>query len=383
MPKSVMLLAALMAAVLLFAWQHWPEPSGDQLRELRAEVLAVDDARLITQGQARIGSQQLTVKIDSGPWAGHELDGVPNHFSGSMEFDEYYAPGDRVLLAVRQLPDGRLQGRVVARDRLLPLATLFGVFAGCLLLYAGRIGLRSLFSFVGSVLILWQWLIPRLLTGNLPLLWTGVCVLALILLILVSVAGFSRKTLAALLGTLSGLLLTGGLAWWACDALHLDGLEQMMAQPLYFETGLRLDMRQIYCAAILIGASGAAMDVAMEMAATLEELHRLRPDLGTGQLLRSGFKVGNAVIGTMTTTLLLAYSGGFLTLLLMFWQREASLLQMLNLKLVAAELTRILVGSCALVMVAPLTAWIAAALYCGTRSRQRASRLQPEGAAAS
>lgn len=71
------------------------------------------------------------------------------------------------------------------------------------------------------------------------------------------------------------------------------------------------------------------------------------------------------MIGTMTTTLLLAYSGGFLTLMMMFSQRQASLLQILNMKVVAAELTRILVGSCSLVIVAPLTAWIAAGLYCG------------------
>ena len=78
----------------------------------------------------------------------------------------------------------------------------------------------------------------------------------------------------------------------------------------------------------------------------------------------------NVVIGTMTTTLLLAYSGGFLTLMMMFSHRQASLLQILNLKMVSAELARILVGSCSLVIVAPLTAWIAAGLFCGWSSKQ-------------
>ncbi len=307
MSKSVILLAALMAALLCWRLTLAPQdPSGSQ--QVRAQVVAVDDGHLFTQGQARLGSQKLTLVIDSGALAGQPVAGVINRFSGSMEYDEYYAVGDGVWLAVRSTGAGQLQGQIVARDRLAPLAGLFGLFALGLLLYAGRVGLRALISFVGSVVILWQGLIPHLLAGDHLLLWSGVWVLALVLLILVSVAGFSRKTLAALLGTLCGLLLTALLGWWAMQALHLDGMTQTLAQPLFFETGMRLDLRQIYCVAIILGASGAAMDVAMEMAATLEELHLHRPDLGVAALLKSGFKVGNAVIGTMTTTLLLAYS---------------------------------------------------------------------------
>lgn len=376
MSKSVILLAALMAALFFWRLTQAPETlSGSQ--QVRAQVVAVDDGHLFTQGQARLGSQRLTLVIDSGELAGQRVTGVINRFSGSMEYDEYYAVGDGVWLAVRSAGTDALQGQIVARDRLVPLAGLFGLFALGLLLYAGRVGLRALISFVGCVVILWQGLIPRLLAGEHLLLWSGVWVLALVLLILVSVAGFSRKTLAALLGTLCGLLLTALLGWWAMQALHLDGMTQTLAQPLFFETGMRLDLRQIYCVAIILGASGAAMDVAMEMAATLEELHLHRPDLGVAALLRSGFKVGNAVIGTMTTTLLLAYSGGFLTLMLMFWQRDTSLMQMLNLKLVSAELARILVGSISLVLVAPLTAWIAAYCYCGVKGFQTSDGTLP------
>ena len=365
MNKAVMLMTALLAALLLGWWQHHDIARTDGVMELRAEVLQADDSRLITQGQARLGSQLLTLRLKNGPWPERQLTHVVNIFNGTMEFDEYYQPGDSLIVAVSDNGQEPVRVQIVARDRLVMLGILCAILLLSLLLYAGKTGARALLSFAGCVLILWQLLIPQLLAGSSAILWSSVCVVALVVLILGSVAGFSRKSVAAFTGTLLGLIITGVLGWWACNLMHLDGMTQVMAQSLFFETGMTLDLRQIFCAAIIIGASGAAMDVAIEMAATMEEIYIHRPDLNAWQLLRSGFNVGNVVIGTMTTTLLLAYSGGFLTLMMMFSQRQASLLQILNMKVVAAELTRILVGSCSLVIVAPLTAWIAACLYCG------------------
>ncbi len=365
MNKAVMLMTALLAALLLGWWQHHDMARTDGVMELRAEVLQADDSRLITQGQARLGSQLLTLRLKNGPWPERQLTHVVNIFNGTMEFDEYYQPGDSLIVAVSDNGQEPVRVQIVARDRLVMLGILCAILLLSLLLYAGKTGARALLSFAGCVLILWQLLIPQLLAGGSAILWSSVCVVALVVLILGSVAGFSRKSVAAFTGTLLGLIITGVLGWWACNLMHLDGMTQVMAQSLFFETGMTLDLRQIFCAAIIIGASGAAMDVAIEMAATMEEIYIHRPDLNAWRLLRSGFNVGNVVIGTMTTTLLLAYSGGFLTLMMMFSQRQASLLQILNMKVVAAELTRILVGSCSLVIVAPLTAWIAAGLYCG------------------
>ncbi len=365
MNKAVMLMTAFLAALLLGWWQHHDIARTDGVMELHAEVLQADDSRLITQGQARLGSQLLTLRLKNGPWPERQLTHVVNIFNGTMEFDEYYQPGDSLIVAVSDNGQEPVRVQIVARDRLVMLGILCAILLLSLLLYAGKTGARALLSFAGCVLILWQLLIPQLLAGGSAILWSSVCVVALVVLILGSVAGFSRKSVAAFTGTLLGLIITGVLGWWACNLMHLDGMTQVMAQSLFFETGMTLDLRQIFCAAIIIGASGAAMDVAIEMAATMEEIYIHRPDLNAWRLLRSGFNVGNVVIGTMTTTLLLAYSGGFLTLMMMFSQRQASLLQILNMKVVAAELTRILVGSCSLVIVAPLTAWIAACLYCG------------------
>ena len=98
------------------------------------------------------------------------------------------------------------------------------------------------------------------------------------------------------------------------------------------------------------------MDIAIDIAASMDEIRTKKPDISPKELIRSGFTVGRQVIGTMTTTLLLAYSGGYLTLLMIFRVKDPSLMRIINLKIVAAEIMRILIGSIGLVMVAPFTA---------------------------
>jgi len=225
--------------------------------------------------------------------------------------------------------------------------------------YAKRVGLFALLSFIGSIFIVFGILIPGLLAGYSPILITSLTVLVLSSMIILSVAGWTNKGKAALSGTVIGLIFTTVLCIIVGKLLHLDGMTQPLAQPLLFENGMQLNMVGILYAAIMVGASGAAMDVAMEMAATMEEIKYNSPMITRHNLLTSGLRVGNAVIGTMTTTLLLAYAGGFLTLLMLFVSRGNSLMQILNMKLVASEITRTLIGSLALIIVGPTTAWIA------------------------
>ncbi|MCG8531800.1 MAG: YibE/F family protein, partial [Desulfovibrionales bacterium] len=117
------------------------------------------------------------------------------------------------------------------------------------------------------------------------------------------------------------------------------------------------------------GASGACMDIAMDIAASMDEVKLKKPDISPMELMRSGFTVGRHVIGTMATTLLLAYSGGYLTLLMIFRVKEPSIMRMLNLKIVAAEIMRTLVGSMGLVTVAPITALVGGIIMGGLFQR--------------
>ena len=343
--------------------------SVDHAPQAVARVLVADNSKVTVIGSNRLGEQRLEVEMQSGEFDGKVFPAL-NLLSGSMEYDEFYQQGDRILVAIQPRTGDELPTvRALSFYRLPVLSALLLLFTLGLLIYARKVGFKAMLSFVGSVLIIWQLLIPCLLNGVNPLLATGLTIAALSALIILSVAGWTYKGKSALAGTLFGLLVvTTGLCLVAGNLLHLDGMSQPLAQVLLFETGMHLNMLEILFAAVIIGASGAAMDVAMEMAATMEEVKLNSPGISRTALLKSGFRVGSAVIGTMTTTLLLAYSGGFLTLLMLFMSRDTSLMQVLNMKLVASEIARTLIGSISLIIVAHVTAWISSWMLCRQQS---------------
>ncbi|MGB5443955.1 MAG: YibE/F family protein [Psychromonas sp.] len=346
--RGISLALAVLIATALYSFIY-NSHSDPLLSHKVADVISVDNERVTIIGTARLGDQKLIIELNNG----HRVS-VANMLTGALEYDEFYELGDSLIVAEK---NNRYQ--VVARYRLPVLVSLMLLFAIGLLAYAKRVGFFALLSFIGSIFIIFGLLIPGLLAGLPPILITMLTVLVLSSMIIFSVAGWTVKAKAALSGTVIGLVFTTVLCIIVGKLLHLDGMTQPLAQPLLFENGMQLDMVGILYAAILVGASGAAMDVAMEMAATMEEIKFNSPEISRENLLKSGLKVGNAVIGTMTTTLLLAYAGGFLTLLMLFVSRGNSLMQILNMKLVASEITRTLIGSLSLILVGPTTAWIA------------------------
>lgn len=344
----------LVSSLFFLSW-----PTG---REVTARVLEVSNEEVIESGVGRLGYQELKIKILKGPQKGLIIDGT-NHLTGSLEIDNFYKDGDRILAALQE-KDGIIKAvQAVDLYRWPWEMVLMGVFIAALFLYAGKTGIRALISFMASVLIIWQVLIKGLLTGFSPFILTIFVLILLSAIILFSIAGFNRKGLAAFLGTLAGLLLTTLIAHIFGSLMDLKGMTAPFSQTLLIKGYAHINMQEIFFCSIILGASGAAMDIAMDIAVSLHEIYEKRPDISLKELIRSGFTIGRAVIGTMTTTLLLAYSGGYITLLMLFYSQETSFSRMINFKLVSAEILRILSGSIGLVLVAPLTAVIASWIY--------------------
>lgn len=227
-------------------------------------------------------------------------------------------------------------------------------------------------SFIGCIYLIFQFLLPQFLAGSSPLTITSIFLVIASALIIFSVAGFTKKGTAAFLGTALGLASMIILTIVVGSVMKLSGLTTPFSQSLLMSGYTDLNMRHIFYGTILIGASGAVMDIAMDIASAIEEIKINAPNITKSKLISSGFNVGHAVIGTMTTTLLLAYLGGFLTLLLLFQVRNTSLLQMLNMKIVASEIMRTIIGSVGLVLVAPITSIIAGFLF--TKDQEKGER---------
>ncbi|NDV27771.1 YibE/F family protein [Desulfovibrio sp. JC010] len=343
------------------------------LYELRATVTAVNNEALVEMGTARIGGQHVTAILQEGEAKGLSVTGV-NQLSGQPEMDELFHPGDTILMAVRIIDGKPVEARAVNQYRQGWELALFGLFIILLLIYARSIGLKALFSFITSFYIIWKFFIPGLLSGGNPILLTVITLTLLTVVIITCVAGFSRVTVVATMGTLCGLLLALTLTLFFGEKLKLAGMTAPFATMLVFSGHYTLDLLDIFYASVILGASGAAMDIAMDVAASMNEVLDKKPDITRNELIASGFNVGRMVTGTMTTTLLLAYSGGYLTMLMVFVTKETSFTRMLNFKLVAAEIFRTLVGSVGLVLVAPITAILAGFILCGVEKAKDRAR---------
>lgn len=336
-----------------------PTSSGLHSRGL---VTAVDNSNVRVNLIVKTENQYLKVRLLSGPHEGSEID-LTNMLTGKMELDEFYAPGD-VVLVEYDAPNGTPEHGVArGHYRLRFQLVLIGLFGVLLLLVAGVTGLKAGLSFVFAALVLWKLFFPVLLRGY-PPIWTGLAVVAVLTAVITfAVGGLNRRGLATFAGSMLGVLLTCGLATWFAHAFRLHGAVRAFAESLLYAGHYDLNLTDIFIASIFIASSGAVMDLAMDIAASMDEIKRKQPGIGFVEHVQSGLRVGRAVVGTMTTTLLLAYSGAHVAMFLLFLTKGLPLNNILNAPFVAAEVLNILVGSFGLVTVAPFTALVSGLLY--------------------
>lgn len=352
MIKWILPLAALLVCAMFYVViSTYTSPT-----EMQGIVLETENGDVVKSSISPIGYQGLEVMVVQGDLKGEELK-VNNRLYGQLDMDTLYAPGDRIVFAINVNGEGEV---IAARSldilRQGTVWILFSLFVICLILYAGRTGIKAFLSFGISVVIIWSLLIRGILDGWNPLILTLVVITLLTAVIIIAIAGFSKKAVGTMLGTIGGLVATTALTFLFGDLLQLFGYTAPYAITLAFSGYLHLNMQQIFYCAIVIGASGAAMDIAMDVAASMEEIKLKKPNVTQNELMKSGFRVGRQVIGTMTTTLLLAYTGSYLTLLLVLAAKNTNLIRIFNMKIIVAEIMRTLIGSIGLVLVAPLTA---------------------------
>ena len=372
-PVAVCLLAIL---ILLFL------PTGfegalvyQEAERCTARVLSVDDSAIIDTGLVRSGEQRCQLELLDGMFQGQTVSGV-NMLNGSLEQDKVFQPGDKALVVVSH--DGDTITNVTMSDHYrlgweLVMAIGFAIF---LILFAGPTGIRAIASFVLTVLTLWKVLVPLYLKGYNPI-WIGLAItLFLTVLIIALVYGFDRRCWAAVSGSFLGILVTCVLGVLFTDLFQIHGAVMSYSESLLYSGYQHLNLTQIFMASIFIGASGAIMDLSVDITSAVYEVVEKRPDLTWWEATRSGMNVGRAAMGTMTTTLLFAYSGGYVALLMVFMAQGTPVENILNYKYVAAELIHTVIGSFGLVTVAPFTALCAGVFL--TRKEKQAEEMAPQ-----
>ena len=350
-------LAIALVSIALFCLPSGfaPANAGGHSATVLARVTRVDNAMVKRLGPMKEGEQQLTVRVLTGRFKGRSFD-TTNNLIGKMELDKFFVPGDRAFV-VLDLAGGEVAyANVIDHFRLDVLLVLAALFFVILALVGGWVGIKAILSFVFSGAVMFKLLLPAMLRGWDPV-WTTLAVVAAITSVtLFLVGGLNRRATTAFAGTMGGVAVTSILSVLVTRALHIHGAVRPFTESLLYSGFGNLDLTRLFMAGIFLASSGAVMDLAMDIAAAMEEVRAHHPDISRLQLIGSGVSVGRHVLGTMTTTLLLAYSSGYSAMLMTFIAQGVPVANVLNMVYIAAELANTLVGSFGLVLVAPLTA---------------------------
>lgn len=324
-----------------------------------ARILKVYNEGIHDTGVMKVGDQGAEVEILGGKFKGEKVEAF-NILQGSLDKDKIFDVGDVARVVVDYRGDQINSVNLIDYDR-LPYETGFLLlFAVILVAVAGQTGFRSLLSFLLTILSIWKVLIPNVLRGANPIGLGLFIIIAITILIILPIYGLSYRSWAAIAGSSLGTIATALLGIWGTQLFRIHGAVMPQAESLLYAGYSDLNLTQIFMMAIFIGASGAIMDLAVDITSAVSEVIAKKPSMGWRESFRSGMNVGRAAMGTMTTTLLLAYSGGFISLMMVFMAQGTPLMNILNYKDIAAEILHTLVGSIGLVLVAPVTAFVAA-----------------------
>jgi len=352
LPTVIVMAAAL---VLLALPDIFFNPVFKQYERCKAKVVSVNNDSLSYAGVVVYGQQYCEVELLSGSLKGTVCEAM-NMMSGSLGLDKQFDVGDTALVIVGA-DDGQgiYKATMVDHYRINYHVLLVIVFILLLVTLAGWIGVRAILSFVFTVLCIWKVLIPLLLQGVSPILCGFLITVLLTAIIIILVYGFDKRFLSATAGSLLGTGLTAVLAVIFVRLLNIHGAVMDYSESLLY-SGYNLNLTEIFIASIFIASSGALMDIAVDITSAVHEVIAAKPDTTRAAAIRAGMNVGRAALGTMTTTLLLAYSGGYIALLMVFVAQGTPMVNILNLNYISAEILNTIVGSFGLITVAPLTA---------------------------
>lgn len=348
---------ALICGLLYALPTGFPDQEDGYIRS-KALVVNVDDTYVYQRGVVKTGVQSVMLEVMDGPLKGQQIE-TTNTLMGKLELDKIFQAGDYALVVVKAENGNIVVANLIDHYRLDVEAMLFGLFAILLFWYAGWTGVKAVLSFVFTILVFWKVLWPLFLKGWDPIIISLLVLCAIVACVTFLIAGISRLALTAFLGTMASAVVACMLALAFGKMFKVHGAVIPYAETLLHVGFSNLDLTKIFLAGIFLASSGAMMDVAMDIAVSVAELIVKKPDITRPEVIASGMKVGRAVVGTMTTTLLLAYSGSFTALMMVFMAQGTPVINILNLTYVAAEILHTLVGSLGVVLVAPLTAMLA------------------------
>jgi uncharacterized membrane protein len=337
-------------------------------KQVRAVVLNAyqveNEEKEYSGGILEIKTQMLEVKILKGPHKGKIIKAQNSLNSFNDAYNITISRGQEVFVYINEAEDGSIESAYVAeivRDKYILYLLMAFILS---MLVVGRMkGFKALISLAITCIAVIYIMLPLLLKGYNPIIVSVPVCVGVIVITLLLVSGFNKKSFAAIIGTAGGVIIAGVIALLMGYFTNMTGLGSEEAQMLQFTPlDIKFNFKGLLFAGILIGAMGAIMDVGISIASSLTEIAAAKEDISTKDLIKSGMNVGRDILGSMSNTLILAYTSASIPLLLLAMAYKVSFIEMVNWEVVASEIVRALSSSIGLVITVPLTAVAAATL---------------------
>lgn len=341
---------------------------AETVRAKVVEIVDKVDDQIDMGGYYYTYSYQLVrLLVLEGPYSGQEMlakfDTADTWGGGNAPRD--LEKGDYVYAQFTTDNSGSITGTVVQFERSKALMWLGIIFLLALVFFGGKRGLRSIIALVITCIGLIFVMVPAMTNGMDPVLAAILGSLFSISVTLVIIYGFSIKTLASALGSAGGVIAAGILTAIMNSVMKMTGLVDEESMYLAQSVGDgRIDLRGILLAAILISVLGGSMDVGISIASALDELKANAPNITGAELMKSGINIGIDIMGASLNTLILAYVGGSIHLLMLFSTYDYSMVMIINDEMIASQLLQALTGSMGLLLTVPISSFVAALLMC-------------------
>lgn len=295
--------------------------------------------------------QTLSAQLLDGPQAGQVIE-IKNDYL-------QLKPGQKFFVNYLVDIDGRIIYSVRDIDRRGPIYWLLGLFIAVVVAFGGRQGVRAIISLVGSFLAIIYILLPLLISGYSPIIVSSVVGGIILFCAIFFTHGFNKQSLVAFSGTFIGVVLTAVMAIIAVAGTDLTGFASEEAVYLNFTTDGIINFKGLLLGGIMIGVLGVLDDIAVTQVAVVAELKRIAKNLSPLEIFKRSIVVGREHVSALVNTLVLAYAGVSLPLLLWFSTSDASFTMIINEELFATEIVRTIVGSIGLILTVPITTLLA------------------------
>ena len=325
------------------------------------KIIEVGDAIEVVTGTVTEKVQQVTVEITEGDYIGEEF---TTNYVLSYDIDGKILAyeldvGNEVTVQIIENADGSITVTVLDVVRANYIGIMFAIFLLSVVIIGGVKGIKAIIGLLYTILLIYFVMVKGIFSGQDVItnsLITTVLVITGTFVIIGT--GVNKKILTAALGTVGGVLSAGIMALIFNNLAKLTGAGEDAIQLSINMSSINFNFRELLFAGILVSALGACMDVGMSIASSLDEIKMKNPEITWKELFKSGMNIGRDVIGTMTNTLILAYVGGSLTLILLFMASNMNIYEILNKETIAEQVISAVAGSMGVVYTVPITSFV-------------------------